>query len=30
MGGGVIDSAGEIDKTGDSSGIVEGVGIGES
>ena len=29
-GGGVIDSAGEIDKAGDSSGIADGVGVGGS
>ena len=29
-GGGVADSAGEIDKAGDSSGIADGVGVGDS
>ena len=29
-GRGVIDSAGEIDKSGDSSGIADGVGVGDS
>ena len=30
MGGGVVDSSGEIERAGDSSGAVKGVGVGDS